>query len=790
MLPAYDNLLTILQGELVASGTESGRTVLVSGDPGSGKTMTLRTFVDHAEKTGALVLSGAGTPDEQPLRAGVLEQLISNTRIPEKTRETISGLISSIDSDDIHFIHGVGTALLDLSRGQPVVIAVDDAHFADRWSVRLLCHLHRRIRSTRLLIVLTRWTRADAAPSPLAELAALACRRVRLDPGSLAAVADQESPVDTLHAALSEWGRPLSEVSRAIAILAEQADAESVARFVGGPASIAEDMIGVLERLGLVADGRFRRASVGSTVLAELSADERVRLHGRAATVAYRLGRGTRASARHLLAAGRTDPGWPVDVLREAAEQAASSDDVGFAVSCLELALTVAAEERDRIEIRAALARAAWRCDPGLASRTMPPLHDAVRSGDGPVDMSALVVRDALWHGDRESLPDALARLRSADPQTHAEIRLACLWHFGSNDVVPEPADATDSPWPRVTEALADGWLNGAGGSAGDKAATSAELVLRSCRLTDLSLEALAIALCVLPDGAEAERWCARLRDEAAERGAVTWSALLGSVHAMLRLCDSDPVAAGDEAAAALRMLSAESWGAAIGFPLAVLVLARTEAGDHDAAADALRVPVPAAMFGTLNGLRYLHARGCHHLASNRVLAAIDDFQRCRRHARAWDDGLAELVPWPRDLANAMARLSEQLDRAEPIQGNGNENEVGAEIGDDRSARPAKSWTARLTSPVTRAYDHAAPRLTARVHGESAVQADSQDTAELSEAERRVAELAAVGLSNRQISGDLYVTVSTVEQHLTRVYKKLGVAGRGGLAARLGPAAG
>ncbi len=48
----------------------------------------------------------------------------------------------------------------------------------------------------------------------------------------------------------------------------------------------------------------------------------------------------------------------------------------------------------------------------------------------------------------------------------------------------------------------------------------------------------------------------------------------------------------------------------------------------------------------------------------------------------------------------------------------------------------------------------------------------------LSDAERRVAELAANGLTNREIARKLYVTVSTVEQHLTRVYRKLGIRRR------------
>ncbi|MER5783951.1 LuxR family transcriptional regulator [Streptomyces mobaraensis] len=56
----------------------------------------------------------------------------------------------------------------------------------------------------------------------------------------------------------------------------------------------------------------------------------------------------------------------------------------------------------------------------------------------------------------------------------------------------------------------------------------------------------------------------------------------------------------------------------------------------------------------------------------------------------------------------------------------------------------------------------------------------------LSDAERRVAELAAAGVTNRAIGRKLFITVSTVEQHLTRVYRKLDVSRRRDLAARLG----
>jgi DNA-binding CsgD family transcriptional regulator len=51
----------------------------------------------------------------------------------------------------------------------------------------------------------------------------------------------------------------------------------------------------------------------------------------------------------------------------------------------------------------------------------------------------------------------------------------------------------------------------------------------------------------------------------------------------------------------------------------------------------------------------------------------------------------------------------------------------------------------------------------------------------LTPSERRVAELAAAGRSNREIAQALFITTNTVEAHLTRTYRKLGITGRTGL---------
>jgi DNA-binding NarL/FixJ family response regulator len=53
---------------------------------------------------------------------------------------------------------------------------------------------------------------------------------------------------------------------------------------------------------------------------------------------------------------------------------------------------------------------------------------------------------------------------------------------------------------------------------------------------------------------------------------------------------------------------------------------------------------------------------------------------------------------------------------------------------------------------------------------------------ELTDAERRVAALVAQGQTNREVAAQLFTTIATVEAHLTRIYRKLGIRSRTQLA--------
>ncbi|GAA2346231.1 hypothetical protein GCM10010376_79490 [Streptomyces violaceusniger] len=159
------------------------------------------------------------------------------------------------------------------------------------------------------------------------------------------------------------------------------------------------------------------------------------------------------------------------------------------------------------------------------------------------------------------------------------------------------------------------------------------------------------------------------------------------------------------------------------------------------------------------------------------VLAQVDAQERRRAHLEE-----AERALRPTGSRLSLAGVLTRLSRLDLAEGNTAEARARRNEALDLSHQcgvPEESldlWP--LTSPLPTGLR---PLQSVTLDEIVFQQSGGPASSNLSEAEWRVASLAAEGKSNRQIAKKLYVTVSTVEQHLTRVYRKLKVRRRSDL---------
>jgi DNA-binding CsgD family transcriptional regulator len=377
-------------------------------------------------------------------------------------------------------------------------------------------------------------------------------------------------------------------------------------------------------------------------------------------------------------------------------------------------------------------------------------------------------------------------------------------------------------------------------------AVSEVEKVLRNVPFTDATVETLLIAVTTLVYSEQLEsaaNWCDLFLEKVAGRNAVVWEAALASIRALIALRQGDLRMAAGRAEAALQGMSEEAWGVEIGMPLATLIEARTAMGDHIAVAELLGSSVPAAMFETRYGLQYLYARGKHRLAAGYLDAALADFTLCGERVTAWRLDAPTLVPWRVGAAEAWLQRG-QRDRAVKLvdehlmladhaglrtRGIALRTKALTRVGTQRIELLTKSlellqaagdrYQVALTlAGLGQAHQHQGGTGEARLHVRQALHLATECGAEelrssliprpaepatmalpqavspesspkassvLSDAEMRVTSLAVQGYTNREISSKLFITVSTVEQHLTRAYRKLNITHRRELAASL-----
>ncbi|MBB5916008.1 DNA-binding CsgD family transcriptional regulator [Nocardia transvalensis] len=638
-------------------------------------------------------------------------------------------------------------------------------------------------------------------------------------------------------------GNEFVAVTEAIAVLDESVSLQRISEILSVEASVVHRVVSLLEDDGLVTGGRLRDCELAQYVLSTMRWDTRRHLHEAAAALLHRDGAAPALIAAQVISAGGTRYPWAPVVLRDAAEEALTLDQIGRAVGYLDLAYRIATDIEERAALAALLTAVEWRVNPSAATRNFARVHAAVKAGTLPLLSLGSAVRFLLWHDRIDDARAAMALLERDSP----DAEVAFLRRWVAYTYPESSAGPVRGGLRQVRNTSEAGAVYALGAQLltefGNGAAPAATLVvahrlLSRYRLDSSTVEALSAALEGLIYAGKlvvAAAWCDALLAEAVARASPTWRAIFAGLRAEIAVRQGDVERAADFAVGALNHVPAANQGMLVARPLAHHVRALTIAGKYDQADAQLDRDVPLSVFDSRLALPYLHARGHLALVTGRIEDALMDFELCGALMRRWGMDMAGLVAWRNDLAlgflhagetgRARAAAEQHLRhvgdvRRHPTAGVSlrlvaatlsppervpllRQAERVARHADDRFEHATVLADLAEALELAGQPDHARPisraavrlgqqcgaePLVRRLVGQPRMQTLEAVTQTLTAAEQRVAELASSGLRNREIAGALGITTSTVEQHLTRVYRKLQVRRRTELRFRLSAA--
>lgn len=445
--------------------------VLLSGAAGSGKTSMLDVLRTVAERDGGTVLRATCSPLEVDFPFAVAQQLLGPGTSPTLAGEPFAVL------DALYW------ALVARADDGPVVLLVDDVHWADDPSLRWLHFLLSRLTGLQVLPVLA--ARPSAGHRPL--LAALATlpvvRQVPVPPLSVEAaarllrgrvhdevpdavaarcreaaggnpfylsamaVALREQGPARLEAALSTRTAPLPDVVsravldrlralgddavhvvRVVTVLGRDAQRASVSALSGLSEERVEDALAAAHDAGLLRSGPspgVQHPIVHDAVYEDMPAEQRTRLHTQAARRLIAAGAEPERVALHLVVTEPGDDIWVVESLLAGARGAVRRGAPETAARYLRRALAEPLA-RHAAPLLLELGQAELLAgDLGAAAR----LRDALdlAADDATLSTAATLLSRALVYAGE--VPEAVAVLRRtrgrlADPQGELAIRL------------------------------------------------------------------------------------------------------------------------------------------------------------------------------------------------------------------------------------------------------------------------------------------------------------------------------------------------------------------------------
>jgi DNA-binding CsgD family transcriptional regulator len=453
----------------------------VQGPPGVGKTRLLGAARESAREGGLLALSARGADLERDLPFGVARQLVEPViaTLPADERAALfagaAGLATNLLDDEgdagvgaqdaFAMLHALYWLLVNLADRAPVLVCVDDAHWADEQSLRFLDYLARRIDGLPLAIVVAGrppadddpgsglWSRISALPAALAlhpqPLSAGAARRLvreELGPDAspefcsachratqgnplflrellralgAAGVTPSADAVNEVEAAgpgavrrfvlhrLAGLGATAVEVARAVAVMGDGVDARPVARVAAVDEAEVREVADALVRADVLSPTErlsFVHPIVRSAVYEDLAPGERLVRHALAAEVLLGTGAGPERVAAHLLHTSPTGDGGRVTILRAAAASAAQRGAPESAAVFLRRALKEPPAFEERTPILVELGSCELAATDFAAADEH--LREALATDDTPAaraSAASLLARCAVVSGGRSS---------------------------------------------------------------------------------------------------------------------------------------------------------------------------------------------------------------------------------------------------------------------------------------------------------------------------------------------------------------------------------------------------
>jgi DNA-binding CsgD family transcriptional regulator len=918
---------------LSAAAASRGSSLLIEGPAGIGKSALIRTVRERAQADGFKVLSARGAELECDFSFGVVRQLFEpalTSAGPAERAVLLAGAArlaepaigaleptaasppsSASPSLDRTFavLHGLYWLTANLAERSPLLIAVDDAHWADAASLRFLGYLTGRVQGMAAMVMVGLRRFEPASPTELISalaaedstqllrlaplslsgtdtlvrsrqavepaegfsaachratggnpqliqelLAALAAEGIEPTPDGAEHVADLRADriAGSVLARLGRLGTTAVRTAQAVAVLGRDATPDLIAQLRKLALADAEDVIDELVRLDVVLDGdpvTFVHPIVRTAVYQDMGAAQRTAGHHRAARLLAERGADREAVVAQILATAPGSDQWAVQQLLAAAEEALSRGAPDAAMAYLERALVEGPARDARRDALVGLGRAFHILrDQRRAIRLLLEALELTEDPRQRAEIVDILVAGMLVSRAGARAVDLLDAAIHGLSDTDHELGLRLESDLDSGSFFSLNAkrraerhkrrfDDPEDPRRLARDAMMAALYEGTSERAAELArrATGAGKLLRDGGPDSPSVWTAGCALLYSHALGEAKAHADDWIRSASRLGSMRAYSIASSIRTLALHWMGDLVEAEADARAFI-----EGMPQAIG--LGPAFLADTlmdqgkvaEAAHVLAGADRAQAEVEWSFFypmllmsrGRLAILRGEVERGCEHfLAAGRVSqewglgtpgplqwrpAAAEalitlhereqarrlidaELDSCRRYgsARAMgitlraaahlEDGEAGLAPLTRAVS-LLAGSPSRLEHARALIDLGSALRRARRPSDARPPLRAGLAVARACGALPhaeRAHDEltatgARPRKIVRTGVEA-----------LTSSERRVARMAADGMTNKEIAQALFVTVRTVEAHLHHAYQKLDISSREQLAATL-----